>query len=128
MVNTVNSMFLVLGVSIGLVSLLLEWIYIYETCKDMTLAEYSEYKKQSLNMFWISVAVLFMIWLSIPEKQNSVVSVMVFFLILWIASFLAAVILSVILKDQAKKKSIRATTSHFVVSAIALSVVLWLIA
>ncbi len=129
MLTTLNSIFLVLGMIIGVISIAFVFIYVLEASRGISVEEYPVYKKQSAIMFYLSLAILFIVWLSIPEQMENVVKVMTLFLVLWMLVAIVALILSIALKSSViAKKNIRVTVKDFIYKAVILFAVLWLIA
>lgn len=123
-----NNYFVIASTAVGLFSILLIWIYIWETARGLKITEFSIYKKYVNSPFIFALIMLVILWITTRGLESKL---MVCFWILtvgWIITAIGTLIFSAIVKSSVEdKREMRKAVLPCISKVILMVVVLWLV-
>lgn len=128
-IESLHELILIVAVLSGIISMLLLWTHIYESARGMQVLDYLTLKKYVNISYGFSLIMLAVLWLTSTGIEAKILTGFKILLFGWIATFIAAIILSAILRkiNVMNRKAMRTAVLPCIAKIIWLSVILWLI-
>lgn len=124
-----HELILIVAVLSGIISMLFLWAHIYESARGIQLLDYLILKKY-MNIYYVFSLIMFaVLWLTSSGIEAVILTAYKIMLFGWIITFIAAIILSAVLRDinVINRKAMRTAALPCIAKIICLSVILWLI-
>ena len=107
---------------------MLSWIYLWETARGIYITDFNTYKRYVNCAYAFSMIVLVVLWITSTGIDDKLVTCFGRFLIGWIVTAVAALLISALVRSKPEDKSaMRRIILPCVNKVMVISVVLWLL-
>lgn len=106
-IDIINNIYIGAAGLFGLLGIAFEWVYVLEGARGLVVLEAAIYKKYVNYLFWISNAILIILWLTSDGTQD--MKLLIAFgcmALLWLFTSVAVLVISVASRKNAQVKAI----------------------
>lgn len=127
--ENINSIFTFFAFIMGVISVLLMWVYVIEAIKGIEAAKFYVFRRYVDTSYIASFLISLIIWLTTTEADKNLCDLFLTMSILWVLTILAITILSLVIDiDNTDKNNMRATLPSCFLKAFISVVILMFIA
>ncbi|MBR4358146.1 MULTISPECIES: hypothetical protein [unclassified Butyrivibrio] len=122
-----NSIFAFICVVLQLMSLAFVWLFVIEMRMGDASSLFDVYKKNGDFLFWSSVVMEIVLWLTVPGMQRVILTMFIISLIVWLLSAVGLMIFSIGKKvDGLTKRNAMSAVKASVINTITFCIISWL--
>lgn len=124
----VNTVFLAVSTAMAGLSVLLVWVYVFESARGVEALTFDVCKNYVNTTFWISCVSVVFLWLSVAGISEQLFKMLVLQMAVWFATAVLALIISLLpIVDTNNKKRMRAFITPCIRKVLFLMIVMWLL-
>ncbi len=123
-----NNYFIIASTSVGVFSILLIWVYIWETARGLKITSFQIYKKYVNCSFAFALIMLVILWITTQGLESKLMSCFWILTVGWIITAIGTLITSVFVKISAEDKGLmRQAVLPCIFKVIIMVATLWLV-
>lgn len=124
----VNTVFLAVSTAMAGLSVLLVWVYVFESARGVEALTFDVCKNYVNTTFWISCVSVVFLWLSVAGISEQLFKMLVLQMAVWFATAVLALIISLLpIVDTNNKNRMRAFITPCIRKVLFLMIVMWLL-
>ena len=126
--ESLNNYFIIASIAVGAFSILLIWIYLWETAHGIYIIDFITYKKYINCPFAFSTIMLVILWLTTEKLDDKLIKCFWGLSGAWGITAVVTLIISTLITSKVEnKKSIRVAILPCITKVIIMVTVLWLV-